>query len=206
MKLANLVAEIARGALDLFRRRGPGMDVKSDVKIWKLLGAIVLVSVFVIFSPNILYQLHLINSVKDHAWWITTIATIGMIVKIICGDLIAGEFLYYKHGYDSCILTFGAALSNLSLQLLSPKDEFPNISPNGLLDLSAFSSDEVIQKRILLLAVFLLALVGSLLTAYIAKAISQPKTQFKSTLSVINFSIGAGLLATYLLMLLAKGH
>jgi hypothetical protein len=182
------------------------MDITSGVKIWKLLGAILLVSVFVIFSPYLLYRLDLINPIKDHTWWITGVATIGMIIKIICGDLISGEFLYYKHGYDSCILTFGAALSNLSLQLLSKDDEFPNISPNGLLNLSVFNSDPATQKRMLLLAVFLLALVGTMLTAYIAKAISHPATKYKSPLSALNFGIGTGLLATYLLMLFAKEH
>src|SRR4051812_45975445 len=182
------------------------MDVKSGLNVWKLLGAIVVVSVIVVFSPHVLSWVGLISPIKDHAWWITGLATVGLVIKILCGDLISGEFLYYKHGYDSCILTFGAALSNLSLQLLSSRDEFPKISRNGLLDLSILSSDEVTQKRMLLLAIFLLALVGTLLTAYIGKAISQPETKLKSPLSALNFAIGTGVLATYLLMLFAKEH
>jgi hypothetical protein len=175
------------------------------MKIWKLLGAIILVSTFVIVSPYGLAWLDLIGPIKDHTWQITTVATVGMIIKIIFGDLIAGEFLYYKHGYDSCILTFGAALSNLSLQLLSKTDQFPNISSSGLLG-DTLGSDAATQKRFLLLIVFLLALVGTALTAYIAKAISHTDSMWKNALSVINFSIGTGLLGTYLLMLFAKEH
>ena len=86
------------------------------------------------------------------------------------------------------------------------KDLFPGLPSTGPLGfLAAISSDVLMQRRVLLFVFLLLACFLALLTAYIAKAIKDPKTRFKNALSLINFSLGSALLGAYVLMLISKG-
>jgi hypothetical protein len=118
--------------------------------------------------PFVLAWLGLIAALHPHAWLILTVTALGLVLKTIFGDLVAGEFHYYKHGYDFCVITLGASLSSFSLQLVSDKDLFPGLPSTGPLAIVAIIATNVIdQRKILLLLVFLISCVLALLTAYI---------------------------------------
>lgn len=127
-------------------------------------------------------------------------------MKTIFGDIISGEFKYHRHGYDFCVITLGASISAISLQLLSTIDLFPGITPSGWLGkiLVSLTNDPATQRLILLFVILLWSCFGALLTAYICKAIRNKKTKYKDLLSCINFSVGTGLFGIYIFMLITK--
>jgi hypothetical protein len=175
------------------------------LKVWKLLTAIVVIIGLAIASPYALAWCGLIAPIKDYAWSVMTVVTVGLALKIVFGDLVSGQFLYYKHGYDMCMMTFGASLSNVSLQLLADHDLFPGISTSGPLSAFLIGPDHVSQKRNMLLILFILTILGVALTAYIARAITEPDTKGKDFLSLLNFALGSGFLGIYVLTIITKG-
>ncbi len=147
-----------------------------------------------------------IASLQPKAWLILLITTLGILFKLLFGDLATGEFRYHKHGYDLCVLTMGATMSGLSLQLLSDDNLFPGLQAAGPLTLAEFvSSDPVQQSRLLLVFMFLVSSFVALLTAIISKAISSESTPGKNLLALINFLCGATMLGWYVLILVTKG-
>ena len=88
------------------------------MKIWKLLSAIVVTVALLIALPYGLEKLNLVAPLTPNAWIVLFVTGIGLALKTVFGDLISGEFEYHKHGYDFCIVTLGATISSLSLQLL----------------------------------------------------------------------------------------
>jgi hypothetical protein len=103
------------------------------------------------------------------------------------------------------MMAFGASLSNLSVQLLANHDLFPGISKNGPLSVFAIGPDEVAQRRTMLFIIFVLTLLGVVISAQIAKAIKDQNTWGKDILSLLNFSLGSVFLATYVLTIITKG-
>lgn len=178
--------------------------MSEKMKIWKLLFAVLLIAGLVIASPYGLAWVGFIPPIKNYAWAVMVPATVGILLKMIFGDMVSGEFLYYKYGYEASILTFGAVLSNLSLQLLSDQDLFPGISKNTPFGPFLLGPDPASQKRYLLLMLFILALGCTALTAYIARAAADPNTRAKSGLSIINFGVGSFVMALYVLLLITK--
>jgi hypothetical protein len=172
------------------------------MSVWKLLSAIVATVILLVFAPYALLWLGCIHGLNGQAWLILLLTSIGLVLKMIFGDLISGEFHYYKHGYDFCVITLGASLSSLSLQLVSHKDLFPGISSTGLI--AAITPNVVDQRKILLIIIFLIACLFALLTAYIGRHIKDPKTKCPNCLSFINFVLGAGLFGYYVLLLISK--
>lgn len=174
--------------------------------IWKLLSAIFVTIILFVVIPYVLVWANLTAPIKEKAWIILLVTTVGLIFKTIFGDIVSGNFQYHKHGYDFCIITLGAALSSFSLQLTSENDLFPNLPTIGPWSiLAAVTPNTLDQRRILLFLVFLFSCLGSLLTAYIVRAIAVPSTKFKNVLCLINFVIGTALLGFYVLMLTTKG-
>jgi hypothetical protein len=171
--------------------------------IWNLIFAIVLIAAISLGYPYALVWTGLISSINDYAWLVMLVMTLGMMFKILLGDLVVGGFRYYKHGYDMCILTFGALLSHLSLQLSSNTDLFPGLNTGAIWG-SLPGENPVAQKQIVLFLLLVLSLVGTAVTARIVRAIDMDGTKAKSLLSLLNFLIGSGLLGVYVLMLVAK--
>lgn len=175
------------------------------MKIWKLLGAFVMDGALFIALIWVLSYFKLIPPIESAGRIVLAVTWIGLGFKIFLGDLASGKFHYHKHGYDFCLTTMGAALSTFALQMLSDKDLLPKISsspmwptPAGTLAESIRRSDDVLG------ALFIVASLFALLTASICREIEQPDTKWKSVLSGLNFSIGAGAFAGYLLLLLGK--
>ena len=98
------------------------------MNIYKLLGGVLLTALLFIPAPFFAAQYGLLSPLADKAVLILLVTTVGLVVKSIVGDVVAGEFLYYKFGYDNCVMTFGALLTALALQILSKTDIFPGMS------------------------------------------------------------------------------
>ena len=176
------------------------------MNIWKLIGALALTSALFIGGAYGFAELGWIAQLQAKAWLVLLVTTIGILFKLLFGDLATGEFHYYKHGYDLCVLTMGATLSALSLQLLSEVSLFPGLQTAGPVALIQYlTSDPVQQCRLLLFAVFLVSSFTALLTARISKAIKIEAARGKNLLALINFSLGAAMLGWYVLILVTKG-
>jgi hypothetical protein len=186
----------------------PNGDSAGDTGtgIWKLLLAIVVILALFVSLPYILGTFGLMPPLSSKAIYILIITAGGLVFKILFGDMISGKFEYQRQGYDLCIITLGASLSLLSLQITSDHDLFPDLPKARLLTVIASLTPNAISQRILLLlGIFLLSCILSLVTARIGMAIRQEKTKGKSYLSLLNFVLGSGVFGTYILLLITKG-
>jgi hypothetical protein len=146
-----------------------------------------------------------ISPLQPKAWLVLSVVTLGLLFKLLFGDLASGEFHYNKHGYDLCVLTMGALLSGLSLQLLRQDNLFPGLlaaSPQVMATM--FTSDPIGQIRLLLFLSFLVSCFSALLTATISRAIKNGGSKGNGALALINFCVGASMLGWYVLILITK--
>jgi hypothetical protein len=174
--------------------------------IWKLLLAILVTLALFIGLPIIFGTYGLMPPLNPKAKYILAITAGGLVFKILFGDLISGKFEYQRHGYDLCIVTLGASLSSLSLQIMSDHDLFPDLQQARVFaGLASISPNPVSQRIVLLLGVFLLSCIMSLVTARVGMAIREETTKGKNYLSLFNFLMGAGVFGAYILMLITKG-
>ncbi|MCP5133686.1 MAG: hypothetical protein H6976_08795 [Gammaproteobacteria bacterium] len=174
--------------------------------IWKLIGALVITTALTIGGAYAFSWLGWIADLQPKAWLILLVSTLGILFKLLFGDLATGEFQYHKHGYDLCVLSMGATMSSLSLQLVTDINLFSGIqSTSPILLAKTFTNDAIQQSRVLLFTVFLFASFSTLLTARVSKAIRFDSTKGKNILSLLNFSIGAAMLGWYVLILVARG-
>ena len=175
------------------------------MQIWKLLSAMLVTLSLFIGLPIILGTWGLMPPLNPKAIYILAISAVGLLFKIVFGDMITGKFDYQRHGYDLCIVTLGASLSSLSLQIMTDHDLFPDLAKAKILaPLLSFAPNPVAQRVSLLMGVFLLSCIMSLLTARIGMAIREESTKGKNYLSLLNFVIGVGVFGTYILMLITK--
>ena len=171
------------------------------MNIYKLLGGVLLMNVLVVGAPYIL-----VPSLTEKAWLILIVTTVGLTVKCVVGDVVAGEFLFHKFGYDNCVMTFGAALTAVALQLAAGTDLFPGLSSVVLLrDIPAISANPLANRSVQLLVFLLLALAGTLITGAISAAIKKTVARGPDFLSLLNTVLGLSLLGLYVLMLVTKG-
>jgi len=176
------------------------------MQIWKLLSAILVTLALFVGLPIILGTYGLMPPLNPKAVYILAITAGGLVFKILFGDMISGRFDYQRHGYDLCIVTLGASLSGLSLQIMADHDLFPDFPKTGVFaGLASLSPNPVSQRIVLLLGVFLLSCIMSLVTARVAMAIRDDSTKGKNYLSLLNFLFGAGVFGAYILMLITKG-
>jgi hypothetical protein len=175
---------------------------------WKLLGGIALTILLFVVLPYALQRVGLIGAVSSRAGWVLLLAASGLVFKILCGDAATGKFEYHKHGYDFCIITMGAAISSLGLQLTSANDIFHGLPDNGIFALIAQMSPDnvVLQRMALLLVVFLLSSVFALLTGGNSRVISDGKTTVPNLLALLNFVLGVGIFGFYIFLLVAKAQ
>jgi hypothetical protein len=174
--------------------------------IYKLLGGMLITILLVVVAPYAAARLGYMSPLADKAWLILLVTACGLVVKSIVGDIVADEFLYYKFGYDNCVMTLGAVLTALALQLVSTVDLFPGINNvAGLNSLPTLSSDPIANRATQLFVLLLVALLGTLLTGRIAAAIKQKKARGPDLLAFLNSVIGAALLGLYVLILITKG-
>ena len=175
------------------------------MNIYNLLAGVLLTVVVVVVMPYLLAFLQLMPPLNDYAWVILLVATSGLIVKLIVGDVAAGEFLWHKFGYDNCIMAFGALLTALALQLVASTDLFPGLSAVAGIKNVRIASNDATNRSIQLLVALLFALTCTLITSSISGAIKKNAAQGVAFLSLINTLIGLFLLACYVLTLVAKG-
>jgi hypothetical protein len=177
--------------------------------IWKVLVGVVITIVLVAFAPHFAASLGLIAPIAQNAWLILLVTAVGLSLKALLSDVAAGEFLFYKFGYDNCVMTFGAALTALALQLLELEkkhDLFPGLNAVvGLKSLPTLSSDPASNRSIQLAVFLLIVLVLTVLTAKIAAAIKHDNPGGQGLLSFLNSLIGTVVLGAYVLMLVTKG-
>jgi hypothetical protein len=172
------------------------------MQIWKLLIALLVTGALFVLLPLILGTYGLMPPLNPKAKYILGITAGGLVLKIIFGDMVSGKFEYQKHGYDLCIITLGAALSSLSLQMVTQDDLFPGLQ--DFFGLGTITANVQSQRTILLSIVFLVSCIMSLITARIGMAIREDTTKGKNYLSLINFALGAGVFGAYILMLVTK--
>lgn len=184
----------------------PKKPHRLDIGIWKLLGAVLVTAALAIGAAYALEALHWIGPLQPKAWWMLLVVTLGLLFKLLFGDLATGEFKYYKHGYDLCVLTMGSAMASLCLQLQSELNLFPGLSAVVPENLALALSDEpVSQVRFLLFLVFLASCFCALLTAKVARAIKDGNSRGNGGLAVVNFCLGSAMLGGYVLILITKG-
>jgi hypothetical protein len=176
------------------------------MNIYKVLLGVLLVLVIALGGPYAAAQAGYMPALNNVAWLILLITSIGLSVKCLVGDVVAGEFLFHKFGYDNCIMTFGAVLTAASLQLVSKTDLFPGVDTVALLkDLPPIGKDPVARRSVQLFVLLLVSLVATLVTAKVSAAIKHDGAKAPDALAFLNTIIGAGLLGTYVLVLISKG-
>ena len=179
---------------------------ETRMNIYKLLGGVFLTALLFIPLPYLAAHYGLLAPLADKAVLILVVTTVGLVVKTIIGDVVAGEFLFYKFGYDNCVMTFGALLTAVGLQILSNVDLFPGMtSVIFLKSFPVFGLGEAADRSIQLFLFLLLALAGTLLTGAISAAIKKNTAKGKDFLSLLNSIIGLLLLGLYVLLLTTKG-
>jgi hypothetical protein len=168
------------------------------MKTWKLITGAIITCAVLGLAPVLFQRLGWVRPLQQNAWLVVLITGFGLLVKLYIADRASdGEFLFYKFGYDNCIVSFGAVLTALSLQLQSDKDLFPSLSSVTVLS--------VFPRNMRLLLLLLAALLASLVTAHIAGDIKKNKLDDRSVWSFANSLIGTGMLGTYVLILVTKG-
>jgi hypothetical protein len=176
------------------------------MEIWKLLFAMLVTLALFIGLPIIFGTYGLMPPLNPKAIYILLVTAGGLVLKILFGDMISGEFEYQRHGYDLCIVTLGASLSSLSLQIMTDQDLFPGLqNARVFAGLASVVSSPISQRIVLLFGVFLLSCIMSLVTARVGMAIKKDSTKAKNSLRLLNFLIGSGVFGAYILMLITKG-
>jgi hypothetical protein len=175
------------------------------VSVWKLLGAFFLIPALCTLVPLAFSQYGLINPLNAKAGLLLAVTALGLCFKIVCGDLATGAFDYHKNGHDFCILTMGGALSAGSLQLIKETDLFPGIPNAWPWSYLPELTEDVVQQRLIVIgAVFALSCVFAVLTAMVSRSVKEDKPRYSALLSLLNFSLGLALFASYLLLLITK--
>lgn len=176
------------------------------MNIYKLLSGMAITLTLVVVAPHVAVRLGWMPPLADKAWLILLVTALGLVIKSIVGDVVAGEFLFYKFGYDNCVMTLGAVLTALALQLAATTDLFPGLSNVAVLNsMPELSPDPIANRSTQLFVLLLVALLGTLLTARIAAAIKHEKARGQSFLALLNSVVGVSLLALYVLVLITKG-
>jgi hypothetical protein len=173
---------------------------------WKIVVAVVINIILLAVYPYVLQALNLVSGFTPKSAWVLFIAGITLVLKVLLADVASGQFDYHRHGYDFCIITMGAALSSLSLQIIVPQDLLAGL-PSGWLTsfLEVIAPENIISQRIILLStIFLLSIVSAIFTGGNSRAIREKSIQNLNLLSIINFVIGMFVFGLYLFVLLAK--
>jgi hypothetical protein len=178
---------------------------KKNNNIYKLLAGIMITILLMVIFPLIAAQLGWMDPLADKAPLILMVATVGLVIKSLIGDVVAGEFLFYKFGYDNCVLTFGALLTAFALQLTSTVDHFPGLDNIAIIKHMTFvASDPISQRLCQLFSLLFLALVSMIFTGKLAAAIKHDNPDGKNFLSFLSSVLGAVLLGIYVLVLITK--
>jgi hypothetical protein len=176
------------------------------MNIYKLLTGVLITVVLVLVAPYLAIAAGLMAPIADKAWLILLVTACGLVLKSLIGDVVAGEFLFYKFGYDNCIMTLGAVLTALALQLVATIDLFPGLGKVAVLSaLPTLSNDPIANRATQLFVLLLVALLGTLLTGRIASAIKHENAKGQDFLSLLNSVVGVFLLGLYVLVLITKG-
>ena len=183
-----------------------GPPSRASGGIWKLLSALIGTVVLFVVMPNALQSYALMPDLNAKANWILLMTAIGMLLKILLGDLASGEFQYHKHGYDFCVVTLGASLSGASLQLVAGNDLYPGLSRmTSWLGLDKLTHDTVSQRLSFLILTLLVSCLLAFVTARISRAIKDKNASYPGLLSLLNYVLGVTLFGGYVLVLIAKG-
>lgn len=175
--------------------------------IWKLISALTTNFLLFLGAPYALVYFEWMPIMTDKALVILLVTAMTVSIKTIFGDLISGEFLYHKHGYDFCITALGASMSGATLQVLSPSISlFPGLENAPFATFFEERLEAPVDRAYgYLILCFVLALFATLLTARISKAINSENPKYPDLLALINFMIGSCLLGFYVLLLITKG-
>ncbi|WP_211704993.1 hypothetical protein [Paraburkholderia domus] len=175
-----------------------------NMKTFKLLAGIVITVVAMASLPYIFARLGWNLPLNQKAWLILGFTAGGLVVKTLVGDFAGGEFAFHKFGYDNCVMTFGAALTAVALQLNSSIDLFP-----GLDHVTPFSlvggTDVASSRKTQLFIVLFTALVTMLITAKISNSIKNGSVNVRGLWALLNTIIGLAVLGFYVLILVCKG-
>lgn len=177
------------------------------MKIWKLLGLIAFDLAAFLLAPTLLVQLGLVPALLPRAWFVLGCAAVILILETILGDIVSGKSSYHQHGFEICVTTMGASLSGAAAQMVTEGNLFPGLNGSYLtkvfMDLHHHETPAAEDVVDVLFAVFVLSILASLLTAWIAKAADNPKTPFKSGLGLVNFTIGFCVFGWYTFVVIA---
>lgn len=156
-------------------------------------------------------------SLQPHAGWVLAATAAGLLLTMFLNHISSGVFYYHRQGFDFCIVTMGAALSSLSLQLMSETSLLNNMPPGLLSQLLASADwkqapDGAISRDVSLLffsSMFVVSLLLALVTSQIARAVVHPsnvgRNLIPDVLAILNYVLGVAALIGYLQMLLLGG-
>ena len=166
----------------------------------KLMFGVAATALVIGVTPTLLQRLGWIGPLHRNAVAIVLLTGAGLLLKLYVADIAAdGEFLFYKNGYDNCIVVFGATLTAVALQAQSDLDLFPGLATIPVLN--ALGPSRILQLVVLWVA----ALLASLHTAHVAGDIRRSKKPERGFWAFLNSLIGVAMLATYVLILISKG-
>ncbi len=175
------------------------------MKAWRLIVGAGITAGAIALSPYLFQFVGWVGPLHEGAWVVLLVTAFGLLLKLYIADRASdGEFLFHKFGYDNCIVAFGAILTAFSLQLQSAGDLFPGLSsvtPLTLLRLPGGQAPRTLQMFFLLLG----ALLASLFTAHISGEIKRGKNPDRGFWPLLNATVGCGMLAIYVLVLISKG-
>src|SRR6478609_4470606 len=99
------------------------------MKKTKLMIGVAITVLVIAMTPWLLRHFEWLGPLHKHALAIVLLTAAGLLVKLYVADIAAdGEFLFYKNGYDNCIVAFGAILTAAALQAQSEVDLFPGLA------------------------------------------------------------------------------
>jgi hypothetical protein len=133
-------------------------------------------------------------------WIVLSAACLGILAKLLASETATGEFEFYKFGYDNCVMTLGAVITALAIQLSSPDDLFPGFSSLPKLGEQTAATNRIFQ----LIAFFVTTWLFTLLTARICGGIKRKTVNERGALALFSAIVGLLLLTSYSLLLAAK--
>jgi len=176
----------------------------SDRSLNNLLIGIVITVVLILGMPGLLSLFGWAGAPAGTGWWVLVAACFGMVVKLVASETAAGEFEFYKFGYDNCVTTLGAVITALAIQLYSTSDVFPGLAMIPILPTFG-KQDPVVIRTIQLIAFFSLTWLVTLLTARICGGIKRKEVDERGVKALLSAFVGPLFLSLYALMLAAKG-
>lgn len=147
----------------------------------------------------------LIDGLSNGAFLVLLLTGIMMWIRTQVQQTLSETHEYHREGVGFCLVTLSALMSAFALQISTTEDLFPGapeLPPNMLPGL--LSNDIASQRTALLFVLFALTVGMTLFTVNNSKAIQSKRTLFPIGLAILNFTSGAIILGSFVLLLVVR--